>query len=76
MTLVTVLLAPPNYSLHLAGENGFAGPNRNYASLSKEGLIEELRTLLGFSPEEIQRVFVSLEGPDGKYLNWHQGTLL
>jgi hypothetical protein len=75
MILVTVLSVPPNYSLHLAGENGFAGPNSNYASLTTEGLIERLKTLLEFSPDEILKVFASLEGPDQKYLDWHQGDL-
>lgn len=72
MTLVTVLSAPPNYSLHLAGENGLDGPNSNYVGLSKEELIEKLTTSLGFSPEEVRTVFVGLEGPDGKYSNWHR----
>jgi hypothetical protein len=75
MILVTVLPAPPNYSLHLAGENGLAGPNSNYASLNREGLVEELKTQLGFSPDEIQKVFISVEGPSRKYLNWHRGDL-
>jgi hypothetical protein len=75
MTLVTVLPAHPNYSLHLAGKNGLGGPNSNYASLTREGLTERLKTLLAFSSDEIQKVFVSLDGPDRKYSNWHQGDL-
>jgi hypothetical protein len=75
MILVTVFLTGPNYSLHLAGENGIAGPNSNYATLDREGLIEELKTLMGFSPDEVQKVLIRVEGPDRKYVDWHQGDI-
>jgi hypothetical protein len=75
MILVTVLPNPPNYSLHLQGPNGNAGPNSHYECLTKEALVEKLRTSLDFSADEIEQVFVSLEGPDRKYINRHQGEL-
>jgi hypothetical protein len=75
MISVTVLPAGPNYSLHLAGENGFAGPNSNYESLDREGLIEKLKTLVGFSPDEVQEVLIRVEGLDRKYVDWHRGDI-